>query len=90
MKIRDGFVLRQILNENVVVGEGNELVNFNKLMVLNDSATFLFNSLQPLDSFTTADIVELLLGEYQLDKDTACRDAAKVTEEWRNVGLIVD
>ena len=42
MKIKDGFTLRTMLGENIVVGEGLSQVNFNKLITLNETAAFLW------------------------------------------------
>ena len=44
MKIKEGFVLRQIGDEMVVVGEGLEQVNFNKIICLNDTAAYLWKT----------------------------------------------
>ena len=38
MKIKEGFVLRQMCGENIVAGEGLQHINFNKLLSLNESA----------------------------------------------------
>ena len=42
MKIKEGFILRQICGEYVVVGEGLAQVNFNKMLSLNESAAYLW------------------------------------------------
>ena len=42
MKIKKGFVLRQLLGEYVVTGEGLERVNFNKIISLNATAAYLW------------------------------------------------
>ena len=41
MKIKEGFVLRTIVGENVVIGEGLAQINFNKMICLNSSAAYL-------------------------------------------------
>ena len=43
MRQKKGFVLRNVCGDNVIVGEGLEQINFNKLLTLNDTATFLWN-----------------------------------------------
>ena len=45
MKIKEGFVLRQMCGENIVAGEGLEHINFNKLISLNSTAAFLWQEL---------------------------------------------
>ena len=42
MKIKKGFVLRQMCGENIVTAEGLEHINFNKLISLNSTAAFLW------------------------------------------------
>ena len=39
MKQKKGFVLREVCGENVIVAEGIETVNFNKLISLNGCGT---------------------------------------------------
>ena len=36
MKIKKGFVLREVCGEHVIVGEGLGAVNFGKLLALNE------------------------------------------------------
>ena len=42
MKIKEGFILRTICGEHIVVGEGLAQVNFNKMLSLNESAAYLW------------------------------------------------
>ena len=42
MRIKKGFVLREIVGQKVVTGEGLEQVDFNKLVTLNSSAAYLW------------------------------------------------
>ena len=45
MKIKDGFVLREMCGEYIVAGEGLQHINFNKLISLNSTAAFLWKAL---------------------------------------------
>ena len=60
MKIKEGFILRQICGEYVVVGEGLAQVNFNKMLSLNESAAYLWKAVSGKE-FTEEDLVQLLL-----------------------------
>ena len=42
MKIKEGFVLREMCGENIVAAEGLQNINFNKLISLNSPAAFLW------------------------------------------------
>ena len=71
MKIKDGFVLREMCGENIVAAEGIENINFNKLISLNESAAYLWRELIGKE-FTTEEMAELLIVRYGIDKATSC------------------
>ena len=48
MKLKEGFVLRQVCGENVITGEGLGAINFGKLLALNETAAWLY-----LDSYVS-------------------------------------
>ena len=68
MKIKDGFILRQVAGQNVVLPMGEDL-NLNMMITLNETGAFLWENLQEetdAEALTTA-----LLGEYEVDAATA-------------------
>ena len=87
MKIIEGFRLRNVVGESIVVGEGVEQIDFNKLVTLNKTAAFLWQSVENRE-FTTSDLALLLIENYDIPADRAIRDAAFVVEEWNKNGLI--
>ena len=86
MKIKEGFVLRSICGQYVVSGEGSANVNFSQLVSLNGSAAFLFKAAQEKE-FTVEDLVERLLEEYEVDRETAERDVVALCAQWREIGI---
>ena len=87
MKIKDGFILRTICGEHVVVGEGLAQVNFNKMLSLNSSAAYLWESVTGRE-FTVEDLTSLLTEKYDVPADKAAEDAAKVAEIWIREGVV--
>lgn len=87
MKIKDGFILRTICGEHVVVGEGLAQVNFNKMLSLNSSAAYLWESVTGKE-FTVEDLSKLLTEKYDVSADKAAEDAAKVAEIWIREGVV--
>ncbi len=87
MKIKDGFVLRNIGDNYMVVGEGLAQINFNKIISLNATAAFLWKAVQGKD-FDAETLKGLLLGEYDVDEDTALKDAKALVEKWVAAGLV--
>lgn len=86
MKIKNGFVLREMCGENIVSGEGLEHINFNKLISLNSSAAFLWKELIGKE-FTTETMAQLLVDEYGIDMELAMTDSARLMQSWLDAGI---
>lgn len=87
MKIKDGFVLRTICGQNVISGEGSANVNYSSLITLNETAAYLYKNLQGKE-FTEDMAVDLLLEEYEVDRERAATDVKALFAKWEEVGLI--
>ena len=87
MKIKEGFILRKICGEYVVVGEGLAQVNFNKMLSLNESAAYLWKQFAGKD-FTVQDLTDVLLERYDVDQERAYQDAAALVEKWIEEGVV--
>ena len=75
MKVKKGFVLRKIGNEQVIIGEGIEQVDFNKIVRLNATGVDLWNEMQKGD-FTVTAIADFIMANYQgVDEKAATADA---------------
>lgn len=89
MKIKEGFILRSICGEYVVVGEGLAQVNFNKMLSLNASAAYLWEEVQGKE-FTQQDLVQLLLDKYEVSPQQAAADIDKLMATWCQEGVVVE
>lgn len=87
MKIKDGFELREVCGEYVILSSGMENIDFSKIISLNESAAFLWKAVQGKD-FDEDLMIEALLGEYDVDRDTAANDVRQVIVSWKEIGLI--
>ena len=83
MRIKKGFVLREVCGENIIVGEGLGAVNFGKMLALNETAAWLWTKAMDLSEFTTDDLVDQLCDEYE-----ARPDVTAILDEWLKVGVI--
>ena len=86
MKIKEGFVLRTICGQSVVSGEGTANVNVSNLVSLNDSAAYLYKKVQGRE-FTAETLADLLLAEYEVDRETALKDAEALCAQWKEIGI---
>lgn len=87
MKIKDGFILRQVAGNYIVVAIGDEAVNFNAMITLNDTGAFLWEKLQ--NETTKEELLNILLGEYDIDKETATKDLEDFIKQLEDGKLLV-
>lgn len=79
--------MRRLGNEYIIVGEGANLVNFNKMIALNSSAAYLWESVQGID-FDADYLKDLLLTKYDVDPAVAEVDSRKLAESWIEAGIV--
>lgn len=89
MKIIEGFRMRQLGRDHIVVGEGVKLVNFNKMIVLNETAAYLWESVVGKE-FSVDDLKTLLLDKYEVDETTAAADSEKIARSWIDAGIVTE
>ena len=85
MKLKEGFVLREVAGSCVVVPTGAEL-NFNGMITLNATGQTLWSALETetdLDGLTAA-----LLAEYDVDEATAREGAERFVAKLREHGFL--
>lgn len=87
MKIVEGFKLRKVAGEMVVCGEGAAQINFNKLIALNESAAYLWQSVEGRD-FSIDEMAQLLVSEYEIEQEVAEKDARAIAQSWMEVGIV--
>ena len=85
MKIKEGFILRNVAGSNVVVPVGQATVDFNGMMSLNDTGAFLFNKLTK--GTTEEQLIRDLMDEYSIDKELATKDVKDFIEKVESEGL---
>ena len=88
MKIKQGFVLREVCGERVIVGEGLSAINFGKLLALNETAAWLWQQAQDMGDFTIEALAEKLCEEYDVEAGEAKADVEQMVAEWQNVGVV--
>lgn len=88
MKIKDGFLLREVAGSFIVVPLGAAAMDFGGMMTLNPVGAFVWRALET--DTDEAQIVEKILAEYEIDRDTAARDVHIYAEKLRAAGLLED
>ena len=87
MKIKEGFEIRNVCGENIIIAHGKENVDFTKVITLNESAVLLWNKAVGKD-FTEEDLVNVLLDEYDVEVPRAAEDVKNLVALWVEAGLV--
>ena len=87
MKAKNGFNLRTVCGENILVAEGEENIDFSNIISMIESSAYLWNSIQGKD-FEVNDLVDLLIEMYEVDEETATRDARLLVDQWKQAEII--
>jgi hypothetical protein len=72
MKLKQGYILREVGTLKVVVAVGQAHDNFHKILTLNQTGAFLWNLL--LNQTTTDELVSKLCEKYNVDEQSAKKD----------------
>ena len=76
MKIKDGFVVREIAGECVVIALGEASKSFNGMIKLNESARILWECLAK--GCEKEDMIAAVLDAYDVDRDTVEKDVERL------------
>ena len=87
MRIKDGFELREICGEFVILSHGVDNIDFSKLISLNETAAHMWKSVVDKD-FDNAMLADALCEAYEVDRETAEQDVVRVVSQWKEIGLI--
>lgn len=87
MKIKEGFEIRNVCGENIIIAHGKENIDFTKVITLNESAVLLWNKAVGKD-FTEEDLVNVLLDEYDVEVPRAAEDVKNLITLWVEAGLV--
>ena len=92
MKTIEGFKLRKLGNEYILVGESMALINFNKMITLNETAAFLWEQAERLThekgSFDVPALCKALCAEYEVAPEQAMTDVKNTLDAWQNAGVV--
>lgn len=84
MKIKEGFVTRDVAGEQIMVATG--AAKFSGMVRSNSSGAFIINCLK--EETTKEQIIEAMLEKYDAPRDVLERDVDKVLASLRGIGAI--
>lgn len=87
MKIKNGFELRDVCGEQVIMAHGKENIDFSKIISLNETAAYLWNKVVGSE-FDEQQMVDLLTEAYEVEESVARADVKKLLAQWTENGLL--
>lgn len=88
MQVNKEFILREIAGEHLIIPTGKTVLNFNGLIVVNSIGQFIWDNIQ--EEITFDQLIDRILEEYEVDRDTAESDAASFLDELVKAEILED
>ena len=80
MQIKKDFTIQKVGNSYVAVAVGESSKEFHGMIRLNETGAFLWN-LMAEKNCTEDDLVEAILAEYEVDRETVVADVRHIVAE---------
>lgn len=85
IKLKDNFVLREVAGSFIAVAVGQRAKEFNGVIKLNSTSAFLWKLLEK--GATETELVDAILNEYEVDRETAEKDVNKILNDLKEAGI---
>lgn len=86
MKLKENFDVIEIAGDYMAVPTGENMALYGGSVVLNEVSAFLLNAMK--NQVTEEELLELLLNEYEVERETAATDLKSILNVFENLGLI--
>jgi hypothetical protein len=86
MKLKEGFVLRQVAGSWIVLPVGVASVDFNGMVSLNETGALLWQALEK--GADTDALVDALTAEYEVERAEAAEGVEEFLVTLRSVGCL--
>ncbi len=86
MRVKEGYMLREIAGTWIVVPIGARVVEFNGLISLTETSALIWQMIE--DGAKKEEILNRILTEYDVDKETAMKDLDEFIDQAIEKGLI--
>lgn len=88
MRIKDGFVLREIAGQIMVIATGEASKNFHGMIKLNETGKDIFVALQ--EKCSEAEIAARLQEKYDIEAEKAVADTRAFLAQMKDAGFLAD
>lgn len=86
MKIKEGFLLREVAKTFIVISVGDSELDFNGVITLNEVGGLIWKEIE--DGKKEDEIINKIISEYNVDEDTAKNDFADFINQLKEHNII--
>lgn len=86
MKIKEGFVYREIMGQGMIVPTGSASIEFSGMVKLNETGALIWKSIS--NGEDKEEILAKILSEYSVSEDEAIRSIENFITKMQNLGFI--
>ena len=84
--VNPDYVLREIVGEYMLIPTGKLSMTRNGVITISESAAYLWKKMD--EGRTITELCELLLGEYEIDRETALADVKEMVDSMCEVEAV--
>ena len=88
MKIKQGFVAREIAGEYILIPVGETAMQVRGMISLSESAYLIYQRLQ--EDCEKADLIRAVLNEYEVEQSVAEADVEAFLDQLRQLNLLIE
>lgn len=86
MRAIEDLIVREIAGEHILIPTGSAALKIHGMINLSESGYLLWDKLQ--SECTEQDLVEAILTEYEIDRETAAEDVKEFLEKMDSIGIL--
>ena len=86
MKIKEGFILREVAGTFVIISTGSDNLDFKGVITVNEVGALIWKGVESGKS--KEEIIEKILSEYDVQRDIAVADCDEFLEQLISKGII--
>lgn len=87
MRIKDGFVMREVAGQHIVIATGDVSREFHGMVKLNETGAFVWRALER--GLDEAAIAQELADRYEVGPEQARADVAALVAQMREQGFVL-
>ena len=86
MKIKGEFILREIVGETILVPVGNTALEYNGMIIINDTGAFIWKALE--EGLKKEEILTGLTDRYEVTMEEAAADLDEFLDMLEQAGIL--